>query len=194
MILRVKEVPPNINPQIIAKFRFLVSKKRWDKAMSYKRLIDQYLCLESYKILADIINEEYGFSEALDFHYNEYGKPRLELDKEIYFNISHCEKAIAVAVFHKEVGVDVECINPITSDLINYCCNEREMLLIEESQTPDLLFTILWTQKESFYKLKGKGIDENIKNILTVEDSNNIRFNTKVSSNGSYVVTTCIEE
>ena len=40
--------------------------------------------------------------------FGEHGKPYITNYEGIYFNISHCNEAVAVAVSNREVGIDVE--------------------------------------------------------------------------------------
>lgn len=114
----------------------------------------------AYNLLREALKFEYGLEEIPPFSYNKNGKPFFDSFPDIYFNLSHCDKA-AVCVLDKiEVGVDVEDIAAFDFDLAQYVCNESELQEIIKSDNPDLAFTVLWTKKESYLKMRGRGLPE----------------------------------
>ena len=142
------------------------------------------------KLLLSGLQMEYGLKEIPEVSYGKYGKPFFKTFEEINFNISHCERGVVCIISDKTVGIDIECINPFDRDLAEYVCTPEEMSFILSSSDPALAFTILWTKKESYCKLTGKGIDtrKDIQEILT---SNPAFFHTMINQTGGYVITSC---
>ena len=85
-------------------------------------------------------------------------KPSLICDRDLYFNISHSDDFVVVAVSDKEVGCDIQEIRPYNPKVAvrHYC--ENETRLIENSENKDGVFIRLWALKESILKFTGKGI------------------------------------
>ncbi len=155
-----------------------VSEQRRAQALQYKHAFGQYACLKSYLMLQDLLREHYGIEGDLLFAYNEHGKPMLKevlsADggsgaqdvSKIHFSISHCKEAIAVAVADRPVGIDVETLRKPSAALIEKTMNKHEQLLLAYSDTPDDLFTSLWTAKEAVLKCKGTGITDELHDVL----------------------------
>ena len=103
-----------------------------------------------------------------------------------HFNISHCKVAVACVVADVEVGVDVERIGRYNDALARHVLNDEEYGHVVASDNPDLDFTILWTQKEAIVKLTGRGIDDDLKNLLI--KYNNVSLTTEVHADKGYVL------
>ncbi|MGN0208058.1 MAG: 4'-phosphopantetheinyl transferase family protein [Paludibacteraceae bacterium] len=136
----------------------MVSEQRREKALQYKHAFGQYACLKSYLLLQDLLREHYGIEGDLVFSYNEHGKPMLKEESNIHFSISHCKEAIAVAVADRPVGIDVETLRMPSEALAEKVMDEGEKLRFDISDTPEDLFTALWTAKEAVMKCRGTGI------------------------------------
>ena len=85
-------------------------------------------------------------------------KPVLKSEKGLYFNISHSDDYVTVAISYSEVGCDIQEIRPYNPRVAgrNYC--ERETEIIENSDNKDEVFIRLWALKESILKFTGKGL------------------------------------
>lgn len=89
---------------------------------------------------------------------NDNGKPYL--DNGPYFNISHSENYVVLAIDSTyEVGVDIEKIDIKKEDAIRYVLNEQE----KDIDDLNTLFQI-WSNKESIIKCVSTGL----KDIKTV--------------------------
>lgn len=90
--------------------------------------------------------------------YQKNKKPNLLSEKEAYFNISHSDTHVVLALSFKEVGCDIQQIKPYNPKVSkrHYCQGEVE--LIEKSDNKDELFIRLWALKESVLKFTGEGI------------------------------------
>ena len=120
-----------------------------------------------YKGLKELGIKDYKFI------YNEHGKPYLK-NKEIYFNLSHSLKLVVCAFSNKEIGIDIEYTRDFNNKIINKIYNEEEIKYVENNTNKDMLYTRLWTIKESFMKYIGTGILFNPKDIKVDLEKNNI--------------------
>ena len=139
-------------------------------------------------------------SDTINFVYGAYGKPKLENNDTIQFNVSHSKELIVLAfTLGTEIGVDVEYVNntinfmKITHTVFNK--TEIEFLNSLEKKNQAYGFYHLWTRKEAFIKLSGYGLSMPIaltkisvlqnKAHLVDEKSNNeniLNWDTKLKS------------
>ena len=146
----------------------LASLPAWrrEKALRFKHEQGRRECALAYHLLCKALKKVYGIEEQPHFSIGEHGKPILAEHPEIHFNLSHCKKAVACVVSSEEVGVDVECIGRYNESLARHVLNDAEYSEVCTSSDPQLLFTSYWTQKEAIVKLTGRGIDDDLKNLL----------------------------
>ena len=90
--------------------------------------------------------------------YSDDDKPVLKSKKGLFFNISHSDDYVALALSDVEVGCDIQEIRPYNPKVAvrHYCENETAM--IENSDDKDDTFIRLWALKESILKYSGKGL------------------------------------
>jgi len=88
----------------------------------------------------------------------EHGKPFLTNYEGVYFNISHCSRAVAVAMSYRDVGVDVEGRRRFSDGLLTRSMSEAEQEEVRSSADPEATFARLWTRKEAYFKWLGTGI------------------------------------
>jgi len=143
----------------------LLSDERREKALKYRSPVGRKLCVCVYLLMRFALKEEYGIEEAVDFGYNENGKPFLKDYPHIHFNLSHCKKAAACVVSDTEVGVDVQDIRPVTGKVAKRVLTEAEYGKLKAAQDPDEYFCGIWTVKESFLKRTGQGIRADLSKI-----------------------------
>ncbi len=163
---------------------------RRQKALSYRLPIDRFLCAKSFLMLEQMLLTNYGLNKCPEFSYGENGKPYLKEYPEVFFNISHCRKGIACAVCDCPVGIDIEVIQP-GGEIRDLVLNREENAVVEMSETPEVEFTRIWTRKESFLKLTGEGIRDNMKNVLL--EAQGVQFETVVNRDSSYVLSVAMK-
>ena len=171
--------------QEVARLLGVVSAQRRAQALAYKHLHGQYCCLKSYEMLMHLLHTTlYACHTPPTFLYNEHGQPRIEGGP--CFSISHCKNAIAVAISHSPIGIDIEHLRTAKPELVARTMNQGEQERIWQSENPDRAFTQLWTQKEAVLKMLGTGITsiDGIKNTLVALD--NIELQTKVNMDKQY--------
>lgn len=85
------------------------------------------------------------------------GKPYLR-DSDLSFSLSHSDSFAACALSDHPVGLDLEYRGRISDAVLRRSFSPVEQALVRDAADPDLLFTRLWTGKESFVKATGRGI------------------------------------
>lgn len=164
---------------------------RLQKALSFRRDIDRFLCAESFLMLDEILREQFGLNGCPEFSYTDKGKPYLREYPDIFFSISHCRKGIAVAASDRPVGIDIEEIGNYM-DIAAIVLNDDELSEVIHSENPDICFTEIWTRKESYLKLTGEGLRDDMKHVLPPRER--VTFKTQTRGYSGYVVTLAASE
>jgi len=116
-----------------------------------------------------MINEIFG--KKVQIAYRKNKRPYLSEYPEFEISISHSKTLAAIAIskeFH--VGIDIETIDLRLLKIANKFLSVSELLSLKalSSTIEQIRFlTIVWTAKESLYKITGPHID--YKNDITVE-------------------------
>lgn len=91
--------------------------------------------------------------------HDEKGAPCLPDYPELAVSISHCRRAVAVAVSPEgRVGIDVECRRKVSDSLMERVCTPDEVAAVRAAADPAMAFLQLWTRKEAVLKMRGTGI------------------------------------
>ncbi len=102
-------------------------------------------------------------ADEVRFRYGANGKPALDGDGRLSFNLSHADDLMLVAISHDaEVGVDVERLRPLPemADLAPEFLTRAELdrlALVDEAERLVTLYRI-WTRKEAWLKARGVGL------------------------------------
>ena len=170
MLYRIFDDMTQCSEQEVTRLLPLVSAQRREQALRYKHTFGQYCCLQSYKMLCELLAEwsrvhQLPINQQPIFLYNDYGAPYIEGGP--HFSISHCKRGIAVAVSENPIGIDIEAIRTFSPELMRKTMNEDEQLRITSSAIPEVEFIRFWTQKEALLKLQGTGIISDLHHVLT---------------------------
>ncbi len=111
----------------------------------------------AHGLLRRILRQEYGI-ETYTLAKNSHGKPHLSEYPEIHFNLSHCKGMAVCGVGCAPLGVDGEQLRQMRSGVVRRACAEIEAEQLAHAAHPDLMFTRIWTLKESFVKAIGVGV------------------------------------
>ena len=180
----------NINMDINVYLSNITNKTIDDIYNDYKEYLNQEDLEKIQRFKQDLNRRQSLMSIALkkkyvkgEIYYNEYGKP---LSKEIYFNISHSDNYVMIALSKDtSVGVDIEYIKDNVDDnLINHVCNDSEIEYINKDKSRN--FYYIWTRKEAILKCIGSGITNDLKNINVI---NNSEYNLDSNYIDNYVYT-----
>ena len=169
--------------------RLLLALPEWRRevAMRYQHLAGRRESATAYLLLLEALQQQYGINEAPHFVIGPHGKPSLLEFPHIHFNTSHCHKAVICAVGDTPVGVDIEGRRSIRDSLVDYTMNAVEKERIARAEDPEMEFLKLWTAKEAVVKLSGEGIQDNIRDILTLAKDRNISVHTYINTKKDYV-------
>lgn len=161
----------------------LASQQRREEALRFKFLFGQFACLKSFEMLSELLKEK---CEITFFQYarTDKGKPYLLDYPNVYFNISHCKKGIAVAVSDQDIGIDIEAFHTPGDSLLKRVMNADEQREILSAENPSQCFSEIWTRKEAVLKLRGTGI---VDDLTTVLDCCDVEINTTVNMDRQYV-------
>lgn len=113
---------------------------------------------QSNELLNDILLKDYQVNNY-QIVKNQYGKKYLK-DSDIFFNISHSNDLIAIAIDDNECGIDLEMINNNRrfDSLVKHYFNDNEKeLYINKANKIDYFYDV-WTAKEAYSKMIGTGI------------------------------------
>ena len=120
------------------------------------------------KIASTILKRKY----IGDYYLNEFGKP---LSKDKCFNISHSHGYIALVIDTVNIGIDIEKIRDVDSDLMDYISNVEERNYIHDNVS----FFEIWTNKEALVKASGTGIRNKPSSIPGLPLNGIIVYNNK---------------
>jgi 4'-phosphopantetheinyl transferase len=148
-----------LSPDEIAranKFRFVQHKSKFIAARGILRqLLGNYLKVSP---------------RSLTFTYSDRGKPQLETDISLQFNISHSQDyALFGFTLNHLIGVDIEYRRsmPDALKIAQRFFSPREYKLLEEVaiEQQSKLFFQLWTAKEAYLKGTGSGLSGSLSSV-----------------------------
>lgn len=180
MYIRIIDNLKAYDEERVAKLIATLPDWRREAAMRYKFFAGKRECALGYDVLRQLLSEHYRVNESPSFIYNSHGKPSLAEHPDIHFSISHCKEAVGCITDCVPCGLDIERIRPFNESLARYTMNEKELEDILSDARPDVLFTALWTRKEALLKLRGTGIDNDLKGALTPERTEGIELETHI--------------
>lgn len=138
------------------------------------------------------------------YRYGMHQKPFIQLKRRrerrqreaFTFNMSHSKDCFAYAFSSLDaIGIDIEeCGREVASleNLSDYICHEKEKnrqqatICLEEKK---MHFFRLWTAKEAFLKMLGRGLGDHLPSIYVDENSNVFLPERKLFQENSFVVT-----
>ena len=183
-IFKVKKDFPLDKTQRMCLLKFLSAEEK-SKIHKFKFKKDQETATVSRFLfrtrMAELLGEK---AEKLIIRYNKYGRPKIanKKNKNFDYNISHSGDWIILAYGQGMIGVDIEKIKPIDTDVVNTCFCSVEIDHIKKNSKEELEnFYRFWVLKESFIKAIGKGVSFPLKECYFSLDNNKIKikFNKK---------------
>jgi len=143
---------------LYAKLCDALSLQRRQKIDALRFQKDRRLSLAAGHLLEQGL-QELGVEEY-EIQYGEYGKPYLKNVPDLHFSLSHSGNYAVCVFYHRPVGVDIQQIRPVSPALLKRVCTqeERRFLAAQDPEKVPEAFCRLWTAKESFMKLEGRGL------------------------------------
>ena len=135
------------------RYRFAADRRKFAVARSRLRQILAHYC---QKAPADLI-----------FYYGDRGKPFVEGEHGLQFNLSHSGEYALCGVARQGVGVDIELLRPMArlDGLIQRCLTRAEQQSLTATSDQSTAFLTYWTCKEAYLKATGQGISEALSTI-----------------------------
>ncbi len=161
----------------------LLPESRKCKVDNFRFDKDKKLSAGAYLLLDKMLEEE-NITEP-SFKTHKYGKAYISNYKNIHFNLSHSGKIVACAISDREVGIDVELIDPtIDLNIARYYFFNSEYENIIKSKSPSDEFFNYWVLKESYMKFTGLGFNLNLNSFEIIindeiklkNDKNHLKF------------------
>lgn len=142
----------------------LVEERRREKILKLSGREEQARSLAAGSILHYALCRELKLSPdttgAFSIGYEEDGKPFLTEYGDMYFNLSHSGEYVCCAAGDEPVGVDIQKHTPVREKLAHRFFTKednRKLALCSDKERRNLFFR-MWSIKESYVKLLGKGM------------------------------------
>ncbi|MBR7162180.1 MAG: 4'-phosphopantetheinyl transferase superfamily protein [Clostridia bacterium] len=142
----------------IADYIDRVSPERKQRIETTKRAETKAALLGAGLLLDEVLKKSFGLTD-IELETNEYGKPSLKNHPALHFNLSHSGDIAILTVSDVECGVDVENTNRPheAMGVANRFFSRNEYAAMMLSANPNEAFCRLWTLRESYVKMRGKG-------------------------------------
>ena len=158
---------------------------RLEKALRYVRETDTRQSIAAWLLLREACLR-LGLPDVPPVAFGEHGKPFFPDHPSLHFNLSHCREAAACVVADAPVGIDVEAVMPPDREVMERVLSGDESRGVRASPDPAVEFTRLWTVKESFLKLTGEGLTDDLPSLLARAEG--VTFRTVVRARYVYTV------
>jgi 4'-phosphopantetheinyl transferase len=139
----------------------LLSLEKQKKIKRYVFRMDALRSLVADLLSRFVISKTLNIEKSyIQFEVNDYGKPFVKGVSELHFNVSHSGNWVVCAIDTQQIGVDIEKIDFIDVQLAKHFFSKKEqedlhMIPYQEQQS---YFFDLWSLKESYIKMVGKGL------------------------------------
>ena len=116
--------------------------------------------------------------QSISFRYGEYGKPALDSNADLRFNLSHSAGYAIIGFAKKDaIGVDIEHIQPIAEieTIARNFFSPAELKALSSLRGAELTraFYRCWTRKEAIIKAIGSGLSFPLESFaVSVDDDN----------------------
>lgn len=154
------KIRDTIEDSIMETFWSLVSSERKERISRFRNLRDKQRGILAEVLLRYALYKHYNLNEGIIFVYNQYGKPFLKGNEDIFFNMSHSGDWIFCGVGSVSLGVDVEQIAKADMRIARRFFSETEYsyLIGLDADQQNSEFYKIWTLKESYIKEEGMGL------------------------------------
>lgn len=119
-------------------------------------------------LLHDALCKELGFlaenTASFRMMYEENGKPYLKDYPDLHFNLSHSGEYVCCALSDAPVGIDVQKLTDVKDGIARrfFTAQDNFMLAERRGHEQEKLFFRMWSIKESYVKLTGRGIGQGL--------------------------------
>lgn len=159
-------------------FSKLLDPVEQERHARFRYAVDQERFLLAHGLLRQVVGTYLSRDPAdLQFMRGRHGKPFLD-GHPVHFNLSDTKDALAIAVAHQEVGLDIETVNRS----VDHSAVGEHYFTPEENHDIALAadgkrrFLELWTRKEAVLKASGVGIMDDLKVLRVNEPVNHLHI------------------
>lgn len=149
-----------------------------------------------YQALCERLGVSLEEGRSFEIGYEKEGKPYLEKESGIYFNLSHSGEYVSCAVADAPVGVDIQQKVKIKSTIAERFftnADNQKLSACSKEEREDMFFR-MWSVKESFVKFTGKGMRQGIDSFeIDWRDSRILETGKSVPS-AYFAEQTCLPE
>lgn len=131
----------------------LVGIRRREKVIKYRMPDDRKRSLGAGIIIRKILDEN-GLTESC-LRYSDNEKPVVD---GLFFNVSHAGDYVVGVLSDCEVGCDIEKNANAPLEVAEHYFYHSELAYIKAAKNKDKAFFTLWTLKESYMKMTGRGM------------------------------------
>ena len=188
------EIKENFNPLSLPFFEKTFSKERLKKPalLPEKKYVASLL---GEAIVKNVTAKKFNTSaKNIIIEKTKTGKPYLKDFPDFYFNVSHSENAVAIAVSDKEIGIDIEFLRKPNLKVAERFFTKDEQEYIRTNPNQNTAFFEIWTKKESYYKYIGTGLNASIKKLSVFDSALNAHIETFIKNNVVFSVCTQAKE
>lgn len=157
----------------------MLPAKAKQRVLQYVRAEDLQRSLFGELLVRRMVSEKLNipFGE-IEIGFSSKGKPMLKGKNDLHFNLSHSGHWVVCAIANKPVGIDVEVIQPGKLKIAKRFFTDTEIkdLRSKEEQEQLHYFFDLWTLKESYLKVLGKGLTLALNSFSVVNEGNKFRI------------------
>lgn len=170
-----------------------IKEKRQVRILEHCQKKDRCRSLAASLLLKKALEEEGICYEETCFTKEQGGKPKL-LQNGLFFNLAHAQEMAVCVISDQQVGVDVERRDRLEGkeqsrklQIAKRILTPEEWKLWEKAgcQTEELIS--VWTKKESYVKMTGKGLTENLTTVDTLSNA----FYQQILVDDGYVISVC---
>lgn len=144
--------------EAIERYMNVITPDRQNRIQTTKRTETKASLLGAGLLLKAVLKKEYDLDD-FTVETNEFGKPYLKERPEIRFNLSHSGDFAVCTVSDTDCGVDIENTTAPheAMGVANRFFSRNEYAAMMLSPNPNEAFCRLWTLRESYVKMRGKG-------------------------------------
>ncbi len=153
----------------------------WKYIRQCKQPIDQVRRGYAYALLHDALEKEEIVSYTIERENN--GKPYINCEHKLYFNLSHSGHCVMCAISDGPIGIDLQQIvhNGKVLQIANRFFAKEDIALLENTneEHENEAFTRIWSQKESYLKYLGTGLGKGLHTFFIDTDTSEVIDNGK---------------
>lgn len=171
-----------------------VKEKRQVRIFEYCQKKDRCRSLAASLLLKMALEREGICYDEVCFAQKTGGKPYLLLQSGLFFSLAHAQEMAVCVIADQEVGVDVERKDRLTGKKEEQKLKIAKKMLTpeewklwkkEEYRTETLIS--IWTKKESYVKMTGRGLMEKLMTIDTLSNA----FYQQMLLDDMYILSVC---